>query len=272
MNFIRYAACTAFFCGVALVACSSEEEPAVEVAPSPAPKAVEQPAPAQEVQPAADEDPALQPMVAPAQEAAPAVPAAPVAQSESGSYVLQVGIQPSKKGANNIIAKLAEKGVTAYISEVENPGELEGTYYRVRVGYFATIHDAQAFGKNVLESAGFPWWVDNRANDAVGNPTSDDNTGSTTYSSYEPVQESAPVYSAPANEPAPEETPVENAPMEAAEGTVDSAPAQEAVPAPAVEQAPAPVQEAAPAPAPVAEPAPAAPAAPAASSDDDIWD
>lgn len=265
MNFIRYAVCSAILCGMALVACSSEEEPAVEVAP--APKVVNQPAsvPAAEVKPVADEDPMLQPMVAPAQEQVSAAPATPVAQSESGSYVLQVGIQPSKKGANNVIAKLAEKGVTAYLSEVENPGELEGTYYRVRVGYFATIHDAQAFGKNVLEPAGFPWWVDNRANDGVGNPTSDDNTGTTTYSSYEPVQESAPVYSALANEPAPEETPVEAAPMEAAEGSVDAAP---------VEQAPAaPVQETAPVaePAPAAE-APAAPAAPTASSEDDIWD
>lgn len=109
MNFIRYAVCSAILCGMALVACSSEEEPAVEVAP--APKVVNQPAsvPAAEVKPVADEDPMLQPMVAPAQEQVSAAPATPVAQSESGSYVLQVGIQPSKKGANNVIAKLADR-------------------------------------------------------------------------------------------------------------------------------------------------------------------
>lgn len=282
MNLIRYATLAAFLCGMVLSACGGDAE---ESAPAPAPKPAAKPvvaekAPAvkaveqdddpvlQSMSGSNSEEPVLQSMSGAKEQAADSKQATdsrlegPVVQSDKGPYVIQVGIQPSKKGANAIVKKLEEKGVKAYLSEVENPGELEGTYYRVRVGYFETIHIAQEFGKTILEPAGFPWWVDKSSNDAVGNPA-----GSESVSSYTESYSSAPaepVYSVPANEPAPEETPVENVPMESAEGSVgvEPAPVEEA---PAVEQAS--VADAA----PMAEPAPAAPAAPAASSDD-FWD
>lgn len=265
------------------VACGSNEEdvvPQMNTA-KPAVKA-EKPAPAA---PAAEE-PQLVPIqslsadTAKAPEEAPAAPAGVTQPSDHGEYVIQVSIQPSKKAADGIVKKLAEQKIEAYVAEVENPGELEGTYYRVRIGYFPSIKAAQEYGKQVLASLNFAWWVDNSKNDEVGQPAGESNdysNSTTTY--YAPAQEEAPAQeSAPvAEEPAPAPAP-EPAPAPAAEPT--PAPAAEPAPAPAPEPAPAPAAEPAPepapAPAPAAEPAPAqeAPAAPAAPAADvtDDWE
>ncbi len=87
---------------------------------------------------------------------------------KEGNFVIQVGIQPSKKGADALISRLEEHGIEAYLARVESPGELEGTYYRVRIGFFESTAQAQNFGKQTLEPLGFAWWVDNHANDDVG--------------------------------------------------------------------------------------------------------
>ncbi|SHL23693.1 SPOR domain-containing protein [Fibrobacter sp. UWEL] len=244
-----------------MVGCNDEEQDLVpqmepaKVAPA-APKAVEKaPAPAA-AKPAAapaaqaqGDEPQLVPLQslsatkdeAPAK-VAPAVGGA--APLSSGEYVIQVSIQASKKVANDIVKKLAENGVKAYIVEVENPGELEGTYYRIRVGYFANSADAQNYGKQALSPLNFAWWVDKTKNDTVGNPNPDAGESYSNSQTWEDDEEEepAPAPSKPAPAPAP-------------------APAPEPAPAPA----PAPAPEPAPAPAPAPEPAPAAaPAAPAA--------
>jgi cell division septation protein DedD len=159
-----------------LCACGSKEEqpaPQAEVKPAvetPAPAPVEEAAP-EPVQ----EEPALVPIQSLSEEkAAPAeAPAAPVStieQEASGPFVIQVSIQPSRRAANNVVSKLSDQGIKAYVAEVENPGELEGTFYRVRVGYFSTIANAQQFGKEVLAPQGYAGWVDNRKNDRIGQP------------------------------------------------------------------------------------------------------
>ena len=160
---------------VLLSACGSKEEKtepkAAEVKP-----ATEQPAPVQEAAPeAVQEEPALVPIqslseekAAPAE--APADPISAVEQESSGPFVIQVSIQASRKAANNVVSKLSDQGIKAYVAEVENPGELEGTFYRVRVGYFSTIANAQQFGKEVLAPQGYAGWVDNRKNDRIGQP------------------------------------------------------------------------------------------------------
>ena len=159
---------------VLLSACGSKEEKtepkAAEVKP-----ATEQPAPVQEAAPEpAQEEPALVPIQSLSEEKpAPAEPAAPVSsveQESSGPFVIQVSIQASKKAANNVVSKLSDQGIKAYVAEVENPGELEGTFYRVRVGYFSSIANAQQFGKEVLAPQGYAGWVDNRKNDRIGQP------------------------------------------------------------------------------------------------------
>ena len=157
-----------------LSACGSkEEQPAPQAEAQPA---VESPAPAQEAAPEpAQEEPALVPIqslseekAAPAE--APAAPVSAVEQESSGPFVIQVSIQASKKAANNVVSKLSDQGIKAYVAEVENPGELEGTFYRVRVGYFSSIANAQQFGKEVLAPQGYAGWVDNRKNDRIGQP------------------------------------------------------------------------------------------------------
>lgn len=186
---------------------------------------------------------------------------------EDGQFVIQVSIQPSKKGADAIVKKLAEQKIEAYVAEVENPGELEGTYYRVRIGYFATFANAQEYGKQVLSALNFQWWVDNSRNDEVGNPAGDSDNGGESSSYYAPPQDNQPE-PAPAPEPEPAPAP---APAPEPEPAPEPAPA----PAPEPEPAPAPAPEPAPAPAPAPEPAPApapAPAAPPAPPAEDFVD
>lgn len=192
------------------------------------------------------EEPVLQPIQAltttsKAEEATPAQTTKPtsfastnaIEQGSSGPYVIQVSIQPSKSNANSIVEKLSSNNIDAYIANVEDPGELEGTYYRVRIGYFTSIQDAQNFGKQTLEPLGYAWWVDNKSNDNVGNSESD-------YEEYEDAEE------------------------EEYEEEVVEAPAPAPTPAPAPAPAPTPAPASEPA-APVAQPAPqVAPAAPAA--------
>jgi hypothetical protein len=80
--------------------------------------------------------------------------------------VVQVSVFKSKKMAENLVAKLANEGYPAYVSEVENPTpELSGVYHRVRVGNFARVADANAFGQDVLKSMGYDFWVDNKSHE-----------------------------------------------------------------------------------------------------------
>lgn len=178
-----------------------------------------------------------------------------VEQESSGSYVIQISIQPSKSNANAIIEKLSSNNIKAYIADVENPGELEGTYYRVRIGYFASIESAQNFGKQTLERLGYAWWVDNKSNDHIGNSESD-------YEEYEgsgeeddeEVEEEEEIVETPAPAPAP-------------------APAPQAAPAPTPAPAPQAAPAATPAPAPQAAPAPeVAPPAPAPQKEEELID
>lgn len=252
------------------VACNEEEdlvpqmEPA-KIAPAtpkqaPAPsqvKPAEEVKPADTAKPAEAVKPAEEPQLVPIQslsatkedaakaEVAAAAPAASgsVKALDKGEYVIQVSIQASKKAADAIVTKLAENNVKAYIAEVENPGELEGTYYRIRVGYFASSADAQTYGKETLSPLNYAWWIDKSKNDEVGNPAGESRSYNDTME-----EEEEEVVEIPASKPAPEPEPA---------------------------PAPAPEPEPAPAPAPAAEPAPevpATPAAPAPADDFDDWE
>lgn len=201
----------------------------------------------------------LQSLSAPKEEAAaaPAPAVSGVTPLASGDYVIQVSIQSSKKVANDIVKKLGENNVKAYIVEVENPGELEGTYYRIRVGYFANSADAQNYGKQALSPLNYAWWVDKTKNDTVGNPNPD--AGDEQYSNSQAWEKEEEEEEAPAPAPAPAQEP---APAPA------PAPAPEPAPAPAPEPAPAPAA----APATPAAPAPEATPASSEPEDFDDWD
>lgn len=168
-----------------------------------------------------------------------------VEQGSSGSYVIQISIQPSKSSANAIVEKLSSNNIEAYIADVENPGELEGTYYRVRIGYFTSIESAQNFGKQTLERLGYAWWVDNKSNDHIGNFESDYEDSDYEESYSAPVEEEVVETPAPAPQAAPEP-----------------------VPAPQVAPEPEPAPQAAPAP----QEAPPTPAAPAPQEEEELID
>ncbi|MGM0461804.1 MAG: SPOR domain-containing protein [Fibrobacterota bacterium] len=86
-----------------------------------------------------------------------------------GNYVVQVSTIASQAIAEDVARKLEDEGYPVYIAEVINPSpELLGTYYRVRIGGFRTINDAEEFGENILMPHGYSYWVDNRSNDNVG--------------------------------------------------------------------------------------------------------
>lgn len=158
---------------------------------------------------------------------------------KEGQITIQVSIQPSKRNAQAILKQLEGKGIRAYLAQVENPGELEGTYYRVRVGYFKTTDAARSFGKSSLEPLGFAWWIDNRANDKVGSPEPAESSNSYNHSdsynnsgAYTESAEEVPEIPATAASPAPQ---TETAPSETAEAPAQAPQTEQ----PAAEQAPA---------------------------------
>ncbi|HSQ40982.1 MAG TPA: SPOR domain-containing protein [Fibrobacteraceae bacterium] len=248
---------------VALLSLSGCKKKEDKVAQVPPPPPVAQP----ELPVAATADPELQP-IAPSSAPTPAPVAHIGSQQTSGSYVIQVDIKPSQRAANKVIAKLRESGIEAYAAEVENPGELEGTYYRVRIGYFPTIAEATDYAKNTLAPLGYAWWVDNKRNDSVGNP-----------GGSEPAPESEETYSAPASSSDWNQAPAQQLPVTPqAEPQPAAAPAAsqpEPEPAPAAPAASPESQPAAPAQPEVAPTVPStpppAPAEDAESSDDDEW-
>ena len=230
---------TAAFACFMLTACESSED---DVVPQ---MTIKRPAKTAEAKAPSSDEPELVPIQSLSAKKGKApkaekvqLPPGSVKPEEDGQYVIQVSIQSSKKAADAIVKKLADQDIEAYVVEVENPGELEGTFYRVRIGYFSTVQRAQAYGQDVLAQLNFGWWVDNCSNDEVGKPSSDEGSA------------------APAAQPAPAAKPA---------------------PAPAPAAQPAPAAKPAPAAAPAAQPAPAAKPAPAAApaakpAVDDDWE
>jgi len=169
-------------------ACLLEEEAMPVPFPLPPPSAQQAVDTALPPPPAESTEPAP---VAEAPKVAPAAPAAPApkqivtpspseqffnpatvddGQLKSGRYTIQVAVFPSETSAKNLVKKMASNGINSYYVKVNNPAQLLGIYYRVRVGYFNGRSSAEAFAKSKLEPLGYAWYVDASRNDAVGNP------------------------------------------------------------------------------------------------------
>jgi hypothetical protein len=116
-----------------------------------------------------------------------------------GAYAVQVATMASRWLADELATELKEKGYPAYVSEVQNPRkDLQGTYYRVRIGSFASIPEAKTFGENVLKPAHYDFWVDRKSNEKAPS----ENRQTPVSSSPAPVKAPTPA-SAPAPTPAP---------------------------------------------------------------------
>lgn len=97
-------------------------------------------------------------------EATSVVEAEPEKLSHSGKWVVQVAVVLQKSRAAAISKSLKRKGFDSYYVQVVNPGKLVGTYYRVRVGYFDKMKEAQDFAKANLQTYK-GWWLDKTDND-----------------------------------------------------------------------------------------------------------
>ena len=76
---------------------------------------------------------------------------------ESGLYTIQIGSWRSETKANQIAARWARRVTAAYVDQSgdETTGDV---WFRVRVGYFPTMQDAQNFGNEM----GLNFWVTTR--------------------------------------------------------------------------------------------------------------
>ncbi len=76
---------------------------------------------------------------------------------EAGSYTIQIGSWRSETKANQIAARWARRVTAAYVDQSgdETTGDV---WFRVRVGYFPTMQDAQNFGNEM----GLNFWVTTR--------------------------------------------------------------------------------------------------------------
>ncbi|MBX7221719.1 MAG: SPOR domain-containing protein [Blastocatellia bacterium] len=75
------------------------------------------------------------------------------AQQGGGTYSLQIGSTNDEQAAKNQVAALRAAGHTAYYVKAEIPGK--GTWYRIRVGRFASAGDAQRYGRTVRGAGAF---------------------------------------------------------------------------------------------------------------------
>ncbi len=102
------------------------------------------------------------------QTAPPAAPAMPTpagddaqsalnaGQPSTGEYTIQVGAYQTRAEAQAYVSSLDRKGFHAFIVEAALTGK--GTWYRVRLGRFAT-EAAAAQGKQLLARVDIPAWV-----------------------------------------------------------------------------------------------------------------
>jgi DedD protein len=74
---------------------------------------------------------------------ASAAPAPPEATAPSGAFTLQLGASQNRDDAERMVSRLREKGYAPYITTADVPGK--GTFYRVRMGSFATKEAASRY-------------------------------------------------------------------------------------------------------------------------------
>ncbi len=126
-----------------------------------------------------------------------------------GAYTLQVGIFNSERQASRLAEKLKTQGFPAYVTRVQDPTpELQGTYYRVRVGAFKSSSGARAYGKANLAPQGIAFWADLKGRD-----TQPVNQVFKPKPLPAPAPKAAPPAPAPASKPVvPQAKPVDTAP------------------------------------------------------------
>lgn len=73
-------------------------------------------------------------------------------------YVIQIAALDERARAEDMVRKLSERGVEAYLQEAVVKGK---TFYRVRCGKFVTKEEASAYAQKLPKEAGTKWRVIN---------------------------------------------------------------------------------------------------------------
>ena len=84
------------------------------------------------------------PSPTPASTPTPKATPPPPADAGSGNFAIQVGSHPDASSANQQVAQLQAKGLSARAVQAVIPGR--GTWYRVRIGHFASRDEASRYG------------------------------------------------------------------------------------------------------------------------------
>jgi cell division septation protein DedD len=93
-----------------------------------------------------------------AKEPAKALPSATAllaaADAKAGEWAVQAASLPTRADADAFVKKLSSRGVSPYVVEAEVPGK--GTYYRIRVGRFASKDAADRYLADFKRETGLP--------------------------------------------------------------------------------------------------------------------
>jgi len=79
-------------------------------------------------------------------------PSGPGGADEGESFTVQIGSAPDREGADKLMRKARNAGLTPYVVEAKIAGK--GTWYRIRVGKFRGKSDADIFRREVERKLG----------------------------------------------------------------------------------------------------------------------
>jgi len=103
------------------------------------------------------EDSSATPRELPVQE--PVMEPPQVVVDAEGKFTVQVSSWQTRRRAERDAQRFSAKGFTAYVQSADLP-ELGGTWYRVRVGGFATRNEARAMAEQLAELLESGYWLD----------------------------------------------------------------------------------------------------------------
>ena len=86
-----------------------------------------------------------------------AVPEKTIPYDREGRFTVQVCSYKNRDLAEQLVQQLESKGYPAYMEAKERTKN-----FRVRIGYFKTVEDADRFGAHFKRREGLDYWVDNR--------------------------------------------------------------------------------------------------------------
>ena len=89
------------------------------------------------------------------EDSAPVSREEPAVYTPGGRYLLQVGAYKNRPSADRMATDLRDMGYPAQVV----PGE---ETFRVRIGFFRGVSEAEAVGRRLKRDLGLEYWIDNR--------------------------------------------------------------------------------------------------------------